>query len=102
MNRRGFLKGLAGCLALGAAPAIVRAASLMQVRELRSGLLVPDTQLALASNDLASIDEMLRFFWADHRLTPQTLIVPQSQYAAIQDLLAGPPSRLTAYARIQA
>jgi len=38
MNRRGFL---ASCLALGAAPSIVRAESLMRMVRRESGILVP-------------------------------------------------------------
>ena len=42
MNRRLFL---ASCLALGAAPAIVRASSLMRMVPTESGLLVPSRRL---------------------------------------------------------
>jgi len=42
MNRRDFLKGIAGILAASTAPAFVRAQSLMPVRPLPSGLVVPE------------------------------------------------------------
>lgn len=44
MNRRGFLSSI---LALGAAPAVVRAASLMPWKATESGLLVQDAMAAL-------------------------------------------------------
>lgn len=44
MNRRGFLAGILAC---AAAPAIARAASLMPVKALESGVLVPDLELGV-------------------------------------------------------
>lgn len=56
MNRRGFLGAI---LAAGCAPAIVRAESLMRVRQLDSGILIPD--MSFTSDDLAmSLDELSR------------------------------------------
>lgn len=44
MKRRDFIKIL---LASGIAPAVVRAESLMRVKELPSGLVVPDDQISI-------------------------------------------------------
>ena len=56
MNRRGFM---AAILASGVAPAVVRAASLMPVRPLASGIVLPwgDTELtAISAFDYPQID----------------------------------------------
>ena len=90
MDRRRFLTGLAGILAAGAAPAVVRAGSLMRVRpiilpqyydvpEFKFGpfscaddALAQELQRVMLEEDrkLVEIDEALRQFWDEFSVRP--------------------------------
>ena len=55
MNRRDFLKGMAGILAAASAPAIVHAANIMPVRPLKSGILVPAIDIGVSDYSVARL-----------------------------------------------
>jgi hypothetical protein len=102
MNRRGFL---AGILALAAAPAIVKASSLMKISApTDSGILIHEGNYVLDLNPeglnvgclngwpyktseevLRDVNELITQVWADYSVAPAYIIVPDHVYQALRE-----------------
>lgn len=100
MNRRGFL---GACLALAAAPAIVKASSLMPVRAPRGwvrnpmgGFMLPGQRVyaaefgdipagrIVAATDVPiDFEELIGAFWRDHQMMPTHIYVKDEHIARL-------------------
>lgn len=84
-TRRSFIKGVAGFFA---APAIVRASSLMPVRTYQTTSLVTGTRAAM-------LRELMRLTAANGGIAPGTVLVGSALFGELQDAMETPTHSLT-------
>jgi len=88
MNRRGFLTGM---LALAAAPAIVKASSLMKIAapagyRFEGAILVDDPWSHKTPDEiLRDVNDIMVRVWANYSVSPTHIIVPEHVRAASEE-----------------